>query len=206
MNQGSAPPDIDRLPDDRCDDVLQDAELDVEHPLPDQVDDRDRQDERQEERGEDDALHPAARRLTISAMPSAAAVPGTTVSSDEIGGVPDGGPEHPVARTSRVVVVEADPVARPDQRRIGEAQPHHLDGRVDEQPAVDRDEGRNQHHRDEYLGAPALQHRSRRLAGKARPTAPLTAPAGVSRRERYLRASSAAFISVDRVLPDPPRR
>ena len=136
-------------------------------------------------------------RLTISAMASAIAVPGTTVSSDEIAGVPDRGAEHAVVEEPDVVV-EADPVAVADQRRLGEAQLHHLDGRIDEHPAVDRDERRDQN---------APQPASRCVCSSASgPAFPMKtgrrrhqAPAVIVSTQATSRASSAAFISATAV-------
>ena len=167
--------------------------LKIGHPLPDQVDDRDRQDERQEESGQDEALQPAPETADHEGNGERRQRPW------------DNGEENEVAvfQTATLkmrsekqfhIVGEADPFPFADQRRIGEAELHHLDRRVEKHPSVDGNEGRHQRQGDQDFGASALQH-------SARPASRKMADAELPRRrpdlstEHYSSASSAAFIS-----------
>ena len=121
MNQAGRRQTCDRLADDRLDDVLRDAELQVEHPLPDQVDDRDRQDEGQEERGEDDALQPALEAAHHQRDGERDHRAGHDGQQHEVGVFQTAVLNSAVAEKPHVVV-EADPGALADQRRVGEAE------------------------------------------------------------------------------------
>ena len=101
------------------DEILRDAEILVEHPAPDAEHDRDRQDVGEEERREHDALQPALQPIDAERDDEREQRARDDRQDDEIDGVPDRDGEQAVRREAEIIV-EADPLARADQRRVGE--------------------------------------------------------------------------------------
>ena len=150
--------------------VLSDAEVLVEHPAPDSVHDRNRKDIGQKKRCEHDALHPALEAVDAERDDQRKQNAGRHRQDHEVDRVPDRRRKQPV-RGEPEIIVEPYPLARPDQRSVGEAELHHLDGRIDEEYRVDDDERRHQNGRGQRFAARAFDHRD------DEPRSPRPAPA-----------------------------
>ncbi len=121
--------------------VLRDAELRVQHPFPDAVDDRDRQDIGQEEGRERDALQPLPEAQHPHGDDEAEERGRHHRQDNEVDRVPGPSAANSVSRHEPDIVTPTDPVPIPDERRIGEAQLHHLHRGIDEEHEIGGDEG-----------------------------------------------------------------
>ncbi len=147
--------------------VLGNAELRVQHPLPDQEHHRHGQDVGQEEGGEDEALQPAAQARDHHGDAEPEQRRRHHRQQHEIAGVQHRLPEQVVAHQAEVIG-PADPLALADQRGVGEAQRHHLVGRVDEQDQVGDHEGPDEGQRGPALSAFADDRHPNRLRSTLR--------------------------------------